>query len=82
MDPKDLISQLNDPRLRNKIQSLANTPQGRDILNKLQSTDKNALLQQIQSLNNSRISSEMLLRKINSNPDLLNQISDFLSKQR
>lgn len=77
MDPNELISQLNNPQLRNKIKQLATSPQGQALMNKIGQADKDALLKKINGLNNSRVSSEILLQQLNNNPDLINQLNQF-----
>ena len=80
MNIDEMISKLNDPRLKKAIQDLSKSPKGKDVLKKLDKIDKSKLEGYIKNVNNSNISAEMLLKQINGNPQLLDKLSQLLSK--
>ena len=80
MNIDEMISKLNDPRLKKAIKDLSQSPKGKDVLKKLDKIDKSKLEGYIRSVNNSNISSEMLLKQIQGNPQLLDKLSQLLSK--
>lgn len=80
MNFDELVGQLNDPRLKKSIRNLADSPKGRELLKKLDKVDKSKLEQYVNSINKNSISSEMLLKQINNNPQLLDKLNSLLSK--
>ena len=80
MNFDELVGQLNDPRLKKSVRSLADSRKGKELLKKLDKIDKRKLEQYVKSINGNSISSEMLLRQINNNPQLLDKLNSLLSK--
>lgn len=82
MDINEFAKGLNDPRIKEAVMRLGNSPKGREFLNGLTQADKNELIRKIGKLNSNGITSEMLLRQLNNNPNILNQLNSMLNKKR
>lgn len=82
MDVNEFVKGLNDPRLKESIRRLGNTPEGQKILSSITPQDKQNLLRQLGSLNASGITNDMLIRQINNNPNILNQLNNIINKKR
>lgn len=81
MDINEFVRGINDPRLINAIKRLGSTPDGQRLLNGITEQDRQRLLRQLGSLNAGGITTDALLRQINSNPNILNKLSSFLNKR-
>lgn len=82
MDINEFVRGVNDPRLKEAVKRLGNTPEGKKILQNITPQDKQRLLNQLGSLSSSGITTEILLRQLNNNPDILSQISKILNSKR
>lgn len=82
MDINEFVKGINDPRLKDAIGRLGNTPEGQKILNGLSPADKQNLMNKLGGLNANGITADMLLHQINNNPDILNKIGNILNKKR
>ena len=80
MNIDEMISKLNDPRLKKAINELSQSPKGKEVLKKLDKLDKSKLEGYVKSINSSNISTEILLKQIQSNPGLLDKLNQLLSK--
>jgi len=80
MNIDEMISKLNDPRLKKAITDLSQSPKGKEVLKKLDKIDKSKLEGYIKSVNSSNVSSEILLKQIQGNPQLLDKLNQLLSK--
>lgn len=80
MNVDELANQLNDPRLRKSIRNLADSPKGREVMQKLDKLDKRKLEEYVRNINNNNISTEMILQQINNNPQLLDKLNRLLSR--
>ena len=80
MNIDEMISKLNDPRLKKAITDLSQSPTGKEVLKKLDKIDKSKLEGYIKSVNSSNVSSEILLKQIQGNPQLLDKLNQLLSK--
>ncbi len=80
MNIDEMISKLNDPRLKKAINDLSQSPKGKEVLKKLDKLDKSKLEGYVKSINSSNISTEILLKQIQSNPGLLDKLNQLLSK--
>lgn len=81
MDINEFVRGINDPRLINAVKRLGSTPEGKRLLNGITEQDRQRLLRQLGGLNASGVSTDMLLRQINNNPDIINKLSSFLNKR-
>ncbi len=81
MDINEFVKGFNDPKLKEAVTKLGNTPDGQKLLNGLTQADKQNLMNQISKLNASGISNEMLIRQLK-NPDVLKQLNSLLNKKR
>lgn len=81
MDINEFAKGLNDPKLKEAVTKLGNTPDGQKLLKNITPEDKQNLMNQLGKLNAQGISNEMLLRQLN-NPDVLNKLSSLLNKKR
>lgn len=81
MDINEFVKGFNDPKLKDAVMKLGNTPDGQKLLNGLTQTDKQNLMNQIGKLNAKGISNEMLIRQLK-NPDVLKQLNSLLNKKR
>lgn len=82
MDINEFAKGFNDPKLKQAIMKLGNSPDGQKLLKNLTETDKQNLLNQIGKLNAKGVSTDMLLRQLNNNPNLLNQLNSLIKKKR
>lgn len=82
MDINEFVKGLNDPRLKESIRKLGSTPEGQKILGSITPQDRQNLLKQLGNLNASGITNEMLIRQINNNPNILNQLNNIINKKR
>lgn len=81
MDVNEFVKGINDPRLKDAIRRLANTPDGQKLLSGITPQDKQNLMRQMSGLNASGITNEMLLRQLN-NPNIIRQLNSILGKKR
>lgn len=81
MDINEFAKGFNDPKLKEAIMKLGNTPDGQNLLKNLTPSDKQNLMNQIGKLNANGISNEMLLRQLN-NPNVMKQLNSLLNKKR
>ena len=81
MDINEFARGFNDPKLKDAITKLGNTPDGQKLLKNLTSADKQNLMNQIGKLNAKGVSNEMLLKQLN-NPNVLNQLNSLINKKR
>lgn len=81
MDINEFVKGFNDPKLKEAVTKLGNTPDGQKLLKNLTPADKQNLMNQIGKLNASGISNEQLIRQLN-NPNLMKQLSSLLNKKR
>lgn len=81
MDINEFVKGFNDPKLKEAVMKLGNTPDGQKILKNLTPADKQNLMNQIGKLNANGVSNDMLLRQLN-NPNILNQLNSLLNKKR
>lgn len=82
MDINEFVKGLNDPRLKESIRKLGSTTEGQKILGSITPQDRQNLLKQLGNLNASGITNEMLIRQINNNPNILNQLNNIINKKR
>lgn len=80
MDVNEFVKGINDPRLKDSIRRLANTPDGQKLLKGITPQDKQNLMRQMNGLNASGITNEMLLRQLN-NPNIIKQLNSILGKK-
>ena len=81
MDINEFARGFNDPKLKDAITKLGNTPDGQKLLKNLTPADKQNLMNQIGKLNAKGVSNEMLLKQLN-NPNVLNQLNSLINKKR
>lgn len=81
MDINEFVRGFNDPKLKEAVMKLGNTPDGQKLLKNLTPSDKQNLMNQIGKLNAQGVSTDMLLRQLN-NPNVLNQLNSLLNKKR
>lgn len=81
MDINEFVKGFNDPKLKEAVMKLGNTPDGQKLLKGLTPADKQNLMNQIGKLNASGVSNEQLIRQLN-NPNVLNQLNSLLNKKR
>lgn len=81
MDINEFAKGLNDPKLKEAVTKLGNTPEGQKLLKNITPEDRQNLMNQLGKLNAQGISNEMLLRQLN-NPDVLNKLNSLLNKKR
>ena len=81
MDINEFVKGMNDPKLKEAITKLGNTPQGQNLLKSLTAEDKKNLIDKIGMLSSNGISKEMLLHQLK-NPDVVNKLGDILNKKR
>lgn len=82
MNINEFANSVNDPRLKNAIRRIGNSPEGQNLLKNLTDKDKQNLLNQIGKINTSGITAELLLRQLNNNPNIINQLQNMLGKKR
>lgn len=82
MNINELVQGLDNPKLRDAVMRLGNTPEGQKLLHSLTPGDKEQLLRQLGGLNANGVTTDMLLRKLNNDPDILNKLSQLVSKKR
>lgn len=80
MNVEEIASKFNDPRLKKAIGDLAQSPKGQQVLKKLDTVDKRKLESMAQNINGNKISTEMLLQQIKSNPQVLDKLNSIISK--
>ncbi len=80
MNIDEMLSKLNDPRLKKAIGDLKNSPKGQQLIKSLDSADKAKLEGYIKNINSSSISSEILLKQIKSNPQIIDKLNSLLKK--
>ena len=80
MNVEEIASKFNDPRLKKAIGDLAQSSKGQQVLKKLDSVDKKKLENMAQNINGNKISTEMLLQQIKSNPQVLDKLNSIISK--
>ncbi len=80
MDINEFVKGLNDPKLKQAVSRLGNTPEGQKLLKSITPQDKQNLMNQLGKLNTNGISNEILLRQLN-NPDVLSKLNGILNKK-
>ena len=81
MDINEFVKGFNDPKLKEAVTKLGNTPDGQKLLKGLTPADKQNLMNQIGKLNANGISNEQLIRQLN-NPNVMKQLNSLLNKKR
>ncbi len=81
MDINEFVKGFNDPKLKEAVMRLGNTPDGQKLLKNLTPADKQNLMNQIGKLNANGISNDQLLRQLN-NPNVMKQLNSLLNKKR
>ena len=81
MDINEFVKGFNDPKLKEAVTKLGNTPDGQKLLKGLTSADKQNLMNQIGKLNANGVSNEQLIRQLN-NPNVMKQLNSLLNKKR
>lgn len=82
MDINEFARGFNDPKLKEAVMKLGKSPDGQKLLKNLTPADKQNLLNQIGKLNAQGVSTDMLLKQINNNPNILNQLNSLINKKR
>ena len=80
MDINEFVKGMDDPKLKEAITKLGNTPQGHNLLKGLTRQDKQNLMDKIGKLSANNISKEMLLHQLK-NPEVINKLSTILNKK-
>lgn len=80
MDINEFVKGMDDPKLKEAITKLGNTPQGQNLLKGLTQQDKQNLMDKIGKLSANNISKEMLLHQLK-NPEVINKLSTILNKK-
>ena len=81
MDINELVKGLNDPKFKESITKLGNTPEGQKLLKNLTPQDKQNLMDRLGKLNANGISNEMIAKYL-SKPDVLKQLNNVLNNKR
>ncbi|MBQ7953359.1 MAG: hypothetical protein IJ332_01285 [Clostridia bacterium] len=81
MDINEFVKGFNDPKLKEAVTKLGNTPDGQKLLKGLTPADKQNLMNQIGKLNANGVSNEQLIRQLN-NPNVMKQLNSLLNKKR
>ena len=81
MNINEFVNSVNDPRLKNAIRRIGNSPEGQNLLKNLSEKDKQRLINQIGKLNTNGITADLLLRQLNNNPNIINRLSNMLGKK-
>lgn len=79
MNINDFSGGINDPRLRDAIQKIGNSPEGQRFLNSITQQDKENLLRKFKTMNANGITSEMLIKQLN-NPNIINQLNNIIKR--
>lgn len=82
MNINEFVNSVNDPRLKNAVRKIGNSPEGQNLLKNLTDKDRQNLLNQIGKINASGITADLLLRQLNNNPNIINQLQNMLGKKR
>ena len=80
MDINEFVKGMNDPKLKEAITKLGNTPQGQNLLKNLTSEDKKNLMDKIGKLSSNGITKDMLLHQLK-NPDVISKLGSILNKK-
>lgn len=80
MNINDFANSVNDPRLKNAIQKIGNSPDGQKFLSSITQQDKENLLRQLKGVSANGITAELLLRQLNSNPDIIKQLNKIIKR--
>lgn len=80
MNINDFANSVNDPRLKNAIQKIGNSPDGQKFLSSITQQDKENLLRQLKGVSANGITAEVLLRQLNSNPDIIKQLNKIIKR--
>ena len=80
MTINDFANNVNDPRLKDAIKKIGNSPDGQRFLNSITQQDKENLLRQLKSVSANGITAEILLKQLNSNPDIINQLNKIIKR--
>ena len=81
MDINEFVKGMNDPKLKEAITKLGNTPQGQNLLKNLTPEDKKNLMDKIGKLSSNGITKDMLLHQLK-NPDVISKLGSILNKKR
>ena len=81
MDINEFSKGLNDPKLKEAVNRLGNTQEGKNLLNKITPAERENLINQLGKLSSNSISKELLLQQLN-NPDILKQLNSFINGKR
>ena len=74
MDINEFVKGFNDPKLKEAVMKLGNTPDGQKLMKSLTPADKQNLMNQIGKLNANGISNDQLLRQLH-NPTVMKQLN-------
>ncbi|MBR5518114.1 MAG: hypothetical protein IKV86_03715 [Clostridia bacterium] len=80
MDINEFVKGMNDPKLKEAITKLGNTPQGQNLLKNLTPEDKKNLMDKIGKLSSNGITKDMLLHQLK-NPDVISKLGSILNKK-
>ena len=80
MNINDMLSNIDNAKLRQSMERLMSDPKSKELVEKLKTVDKSKLQSYISSINSSAISTEAVLHQIKNNPNIVKQLSNLLSK--
>ena len=80
MDINEFVKGLDDPKLKEAITKLGNTPQGQNLLKNLTPEDKKNLMDKMGKLSSNGITKDMLLHQLK-NPDVISKLGSILNKK-
>ena len=80
MDINEFVKGMNDPKLKEAISNLGNTPQGQNLLKNLTPEDKKNLMDKLGKLSSNGITKDMLLHQLK-NPDVISKLGSILNKK-
>ena len=81
MNINDMLSSIDNDKLRASMEKLMSDPKSNEIVEKLKSIDKDKLQSFVSSINGSAISTEAVLHQIKNNPNIIKQISNMLDQK-
>lgn len=79
MNINDFANSVNDPRLKDAIKKIGNSPDGQRFLNSITQQDKENLLRQLKGVSTNGITAEILLKQLN-NPNIINQLNKIIKR--
>ena len=80
MNINDFANNVNDPRLKDAIRKIGNSPDGQKFLNSITQQDKENLLRQLKGVSANGITAEMLIKQLNNNPNIINQLNNIIKR--